>query len=42
LDSIIPAMLENAIKIAVDSVFKPPKVDDWSLKELLGCSEKLL
>ena len=42
LSDIIPSMLENSIKIAVDPVFKPPKIDDWSLNELLGCSERLL
>lgn len=42
LDAIIPSMLENAIKIAVDPIFKPPKMEEWSMKELLGCSERLL
>jgi len=35
-------MLENAVKIAVDPVFKPPKIEDWSMNELLCCSERLL
>lgn len=35
-------MLENAIKIAVDSVFKPPKLEEWSFNELLSCPYRLL
>jgi tubulin polyglutamylase TTLL1 len=42
LDAIIPSMVDNAIKIAIDPVFKPPRMDEWSLKELLGCPDRLL
>ncbi len=35
-------MIENAVKIAVDSVFKPPKMEDWSFNDLLTCSYRLL
>ena len=35
-------MVENAVKIAVDPIFKPPKIDEWGLNELLTCSERLL
>lgn len=42
LNDIIPAMLENALKIAVDPVFKPPKTEEWSLNDLLTCSMRLL
>lgn len=32
LTNFIPAAVNNALKIAVDSVFKPPKVNDWHLQ----------
>lgn len=35
-------MIENVIKIAIDPVFKPPKIDEWSLNNLLTCSDSLL
>lgn len=42
LREIIPSMLENSLKIAVDPVFKPPKIDEWPLNELFTCSDALL
>lgn len=42
LDHIVPFMLENVAKIAVDSVFKPPRLEDWSLNDLLTCPLRLL
>ena len=35
-------MLDNALRIAVDSVFKPPKLEDWALNELLTCPPRIL
>ena len=35
-------MVENAIKIAVDTVFKPPKIDEWSLNDVLTCPARIL
>lgn len=42
LNDIIPTMIENVVKIAVDPVFKPPKMEEWSLNDLLTCSDRLL
>jgi hypothetical protein len=41
LNDIIPTMIENAVKIAVDPVFKPSKIEEWSLNDLLTCSDRL-
>ena len=30
------------MKIAVDTVFKPPKMEEWSMKELISSSDRLL
>lgn len=38
LMNFIPSAVNNAIKIAVDSVFKPPKVNDWHLQEVITFS----
>lgn len=42
LHDIIPNMVENAVKIAIDSVFKPPKIDEWSLNDILTCPSRIL
>ena len=42
LNDIIPTMIENAVKIAIDPIFKPPKIEEWSLNDLLTCSYRLL
>ena len=42
LNDIIPTMIENVVKIAIDPIFKPPKIDEWSFNELLTCSYRLL
>lgn len=37
LGRIIPGMLENAFKIAVDPIFPPPDIE-----EIVGCNKKLV
>lgn len=42
LDKFIPSVVNNAIKIAVDSVFKPPKVNNWNLQEVITFPDLIL
>ena len=42
LDTLFPSLINNVLKLAVDSVFKPPKLNQWPLQSLITFPEDIL